>query len=251
MPVATWMRWQKPERHYKPDMTKTFSQLRAVLFDFDGVILDSETMLFNSWCHIASQYGCSFPLKEWAANAGGYQYHLFDPITHIESQGGVSLDRKEVNNKRRTWFFEQIATLDVLPGVREALLDVQSLGLPMAVVSSSGYEWVEGNLERLGLLSFFDVLCCGSEVEAVKPAPDVYHLALERLGVTEKQVCTLEDSPQGIAAAVAAGIYCIAVPNQVTRAAALKGYQRRVDSLTDRPFKELLLDIEKDLCRAL
>ncbi|NLN92304.1 MAG: HAD-IA family hydrolase [Candidatus Hydrogenedens sp.] len=251
MPAAMWKLWLKPGWHYGLDMTNNFSSLRAVFFDFDGVILDTETMLFKSWCHVAESHGCSFPLKEWAANAGGYQYHLFDPITHIEKEAGITLNREEVNDERRAWFFEQAATLDPLPGIAEALKAVKSIGLPLAIVSSSNREWVESNLERLQLLSYFDTLCCGNEVEAVKPAPDVYELALERMGVQADQACTLEDSPQGIAAAVAADIYCIAVPNQVTRAAALKGYQRRVDNLRDRPFKELLLDIEKDLSRAL
>ncbi|OQB34486.1 MAG: Phosphorylated carbohydrates phosphatase [Candidatus Hydrogenedentes bacterium ADurb.Bin170] len=234
-----------------PDMQSSFSHLRAVFFDFDGVILDTETMLYKSWCHIAGLYGVSFPLKEWAANAGGYQYHIFDPVTHIETEAGITLNRTEVNDRRRAWFLEKVAALPEAPGIRESLKSAASMGLPLAVVSSSGQEWVEGNLERLGLLSLFETICCGSEVDAVKPAPDVYQLALQRLNLTPGQVCTLEDSPQGIAAAVAAGIYCIAVPNQVTRAAALKGYQRRIDSLTERPFTELLLDIEKDLSRAL
>lgn len=251
MPAAMWLLWQKPGRHYGLNMSHTFSCLRAVFFDFDGVILDTEGMLFKSWRHVAESYGATFPLKQWAANAGGYQYHIFDPITHIEEEVGVSLNRDEVNARRRSWFFEQAATLDPLPGIKDALEAVQSAGLPLAIVSSSNREWVESNLERLDMLSYFDALCCGNEVEAVKPAPDVYELALERMGVQADQACTLEDSPQGIAAAVAADIYCIAVPNQVTREAALQGYQRRVDSLTDRPFEELLLDIEKDLCRAL
>lgn len=226
------------------------NRLAAVIFDFDGVILDTESALYASWNHIFLEYGLSFPLDRWAANVGGYQYDIFDPLTYLEELSGNVVDRDTVNKKRREWYLERVHSLDVMPGIRDAVEIARSRGLRLAVASSSSRAWVSGHLERLELEPHFPVLCCGDEVKNVKPDPALYYLALERLGLNSTQVFVLEDSPKGIAAARAASLYCVAAPNSVTRLSPLDGCNRRIESLASVSFSHLIDEIEKDLSGA-
>jgi HAD superfamily hydrolase (TIGR01509 family) len=224
---------------------EALKQLRAVLFDFDGVILDSETVLYESWQRTYVAHGCSLSLDLWAANVGGYNYDVFDPLDHLEKLHGHPIDKEAVNAARRACYLHHVCRQDALPGVREAVMAVNTSGLKLAVVSSSSRRWVQGHLQRLGLDSFFDALCCGDEVEKVKPDPELYLTALKRLGVRAKEACAIEDSPKGLTAAQAVGLYCIAVPNTVTRSSKLSGYSRMLASLDAMPFQKVLVETDE------
>ena len=217
------------------------------LFDFDGVIMDSESALFESWQRTYAAHGCELPLDLWAANVGGYNYDVFDPLAWLEEQCGVPIDKGIVNAARRACYLLHINQLEAMPGAREAIAAAKSAGLKLAVASSSSTNWVPVHLKRLELYDFFDVVVCGDEVAAVKPHPAVYLVALERLGVAPANAFAVEDSPKGIAAACAASLYCVAVPNPVTRASNLKGYNRLLHSLTEHPFEKIITEVENDL----
>ncbi len=227
------------------------SRLLSVIFDFDGLILDTESTLYASWHHIFAEYGHSFPLERWAANVGGYQYDVFDPIQHLETLIGGPVDRQAINDARRTWYLSRVNTLEIMPGVREAVDASLDRGLRLAIVSSSSRNWVTSHLERLKLEECFEVLCCGDEVDAVKPDPALYHLALQRLSLGPHQLFALEDSPKGIAAARAASLYCIAVPNPVTRMSPLDACSRRIESLAAMPFSRVIDETEKAIAGAI
>lgn len=228
-------------------MASEKQKLKAVLFDFDGVVMDSETTLFESWQRTYAAFGCELPLELWAANVGGYNYDVFDPLAYIEQQTGLRIDREVVNGARRSCYLLRVHKLDAMPGVREAITAVKNKGLQLAAVSSSSQNWVPVHLKRLGLYDSFDVVVCGNEVEMVKPDPALYHLALNRLRLSPKEVFVVEDSPKGIAAARAAGLYCIAVPNPVTRASKLAGYDKLLGGLHEHPFEVLIDEIEDAL----
>ena len=225
-------------------MTLEQSRLQAVLFDFDGVIMDSETALYESWKRTYAAFGCKLPLDLWAANVGGYNYDVFDPLDYLERQTGIPIDKGVVNNARRACYLRHVNKLDAMPGVCEAVKVVKKRGLKLAAVSSSSQNWVPVHLKRLQLFDYFDVIVCGNEVEAVKPDPALYYLALERLQVTPQAVFTLEDSPKGIAAARAASVYCVAVPNPVTQASGLTGYDTLLNGLDKKPFGDVIEAIE-------
>lgn len=221
--------------------------LHSVFFDFDGVILDSETTLYESWQKSYAAHGCTLPLELWAANIGGYSYDVFDPLAYLAEQYGRPIDRDAINTARRACYLHHVHQQQAMPGVRAAFDAVKRLGLRLAVVSSSSRNWVHGHLKRLGLYDHCDVLACGDEVAAVKPDPELYLLALERLQVAPDRVFVVEDSPKGIAAARAAGLYCVAVPNPVTRASKLNGFDRSVESLLELPFEQLVAEIDATL----
>jgi HAD superfamily hydrolase (TIGR01509 family) len=122
--------------------------------------------------------------------------------------------RQWCSTSTRTAYRDRLhAGLDLLPGLRDWLHQAGRASIRLAVASSSPRHWVSGHLCRVGAERAFEVFACGDEVAAPKPAPDVYLLALARLGVTGAQAVAVEDTAHGVAAAKAAGMRCIAIPN--------------------------------------
>jgi len=217
--------------------------LEALVFDFDGVILDTETPLFEAWARLYREYGHVLPIEKWAANVGGYAYDVFDPYVELEQRTGRSLDREALKMLRRQWYLGALSRQGMAQGLPKLLDAARNRGWKLGVASSSDREWVHGHLSRLELADRFDAVACGDEVERVKPDPAVYHLCLRRLGVESCATAALEDSPRGIAAARAANIYCVTVPNPVTRAMDLSGAHWLVPSLDAYPPEQFLDEV--------
>jgi HAD superfamily hydrolase (TIGR01509 family) len=219
--------------------------IEAVIFDFDGLLLDTESTLFAAWRRAYAEFGVELPLSLWTANVGGYSYEAFHPLDQLERLAGRAIDRDQVNERRKAWYLAQVNSQEALPGAREAIDGARRLGLKLGVASSSNRSWVAGHLERLGLLDRFDALVCGDEVARVKPDPELYRAALDSLGVPAARCFAVEDSPKGVAAAKAACLYCVAVPNPVTRTLDLGACDRRLASLDAVPFDRLVREIEE------
>ena len=225
--------------------------IEAVIFDFDGLILDTESTLFAAWCRTYAEFGAELPLSLWTANIGGYSYEAFHPMDHLEQLAGRPLDREAINQRRREWYWSRVHVQDAMPGVREAIDAAAGMGLKLGVASSSDRSWVAGHLERLHLLDRFEVLVCGNEVARVKPDPELYRTVLDTLKVPAARCFAVEDSPKGVAAAKGACLYCVAVPNPVTGTLDLGACDRRLASLDAVPFGRLVREIEETITRAL
>ena len=119
--------------------------------------------------------------------------------------------------------------------------------MKLGMASSSRRKWVNGHLTRLGLIQHFDSIKCADDVQRTKPDPDLYLAALGALGLQGHEAVALEDSPNGIAAAKAAGLFCVAVPNTLTRQLPLDGVDLVLDSLADLPMKDLLERLNTDV----
>ena len=187
----------------------------GVIFDFDGLILETEGPDYHSWQETFVAHGCTLPLSLWSGYIGTAD-DGFSPYDHLEAQLGRPVDRAAVRTQRRQRYAELVAAESVRPGVQAYIADARRLGLRLGVASTSSRAWVVGHLDRLGLLASFDALCCGDEVSRAKPDPAVYQAVLAALGLSAVEAIALEDSPNGIAAAKAAGLYCVAVPNTLT-----------------------------------
>jgi HAD superfamily hydrolase (TIGR01509 family) len=137
-------------------------------------------------------------------------------------------------------YAELVADQKVLPCVLDYVADARRLGLRPGVASSSSRDWVAGHLERMGLLARFDALACRGDVPRTKPDPGLHLRVLEALEVRPEEAIALEDSPNGIAAAKAAGLFCVAVPNDLTRGLTLSGADLRLGSLAELPLPQLL-----------
>jgi HAD superfamily hydrolase (TIGR01509 family) len=190
--------------------------LKALIFDFDGIIIDSETPEYQTWQHIFAQYGIDLPMKAWEKGMGS-SVEAFDPPVYLEMRLGKPVDRPALRLQQHKLLLEILESQPPLPGIEQYLRRAKERGIKVAVASSSGIEWVRGNLDRLGLRPGFHVLCTSEDVPVVKPDSALYNLALTRLGVEANQAVAIEDSPNGIRAARAAGIFCLAVPTPVSR----------------------------------
>jgi HAD superfamily hydrolase (TIGR01509 family) len=204
--------------------------VRALVFDFDGVIVDTESSGLRAWQEIFEDHGAELTLAVWA-QVIGTQEHNFDPIEHLELLLGMPVDRArvEASHARRTLELTELQQL--LPGVQDLVSYAHTQGIKLAVASSSNRAWVEGHLEKQGIRQDFDCICCSEDVARTKPFPDLYLAALACLGVSAQETVALEDSPNGIAAARAAGIYVVALPNPVTLELDLSAADEHLDSL--------------------
>lgn len=223
-------------------MSKT---IRAVVFDFDGLILDTEGPVYQSWQELFESFGCQLPFSMWANNIGTAEEPL-EPFDLLEAQLGHAVDREALNPKRVQRELDLIAKQPLLPGVLETIQEARSLGLKLGLASSSSCRWVTGHLKERALLSFFDCIRCANHVERTKPYPALYHAVLAGLQVSAEEAIALEDSPNGILAAKRAGLFCVAVPNPLTRLLALDHADLQLNSLTDLPLRELITIAEKD-----
>jgi HAD superfamily hydrolase (TIGR01509 family) len=214
--------------------------VRALVFDFDGLILETEEPILLAWREIYEELGIELPLDLWLQTIGTSD-HWFDPYSHLVSQSGrADLDEEALVLRRRRRHDEILAGRAVLPGVVQYLDDARGLGLRLAVASSSTRNWVEGHLARLGLLPSFDAVRCRDDVTRTKPDPELYLLAATALGSSPARTLAIEDSPNGISAAKAAGMWCLAVPSILTQTLDTSQADWRAASLAALPLAKLL-----------
>ena len=209
----------------------------AIVFDFDGVILDTETPLYSSWHEMYSRHGAHLDLELFAGYIGGADY--FDFHAHLEEQTGLSFDRQSLMDERRALYSEHVSGNTVLPGVKDYLFEARNRGYGIGLASNSDIGWVGSNLRELGLLDHFDVLKTRDDVVNVKPDPEIYLAALHDLNTNPGQAIAIEDSASGVAAARAAGLFTVAVPNPITRYHNLDGADLKLDNLASTPFPEV------------
>ncbi len=194
--------------------------LQAVVFDFDGVILDTEMPLFTSWSKTFERFGVPpVGLDEWTASLG---LHDDDPamLRPLERLGALlasDVDLDEVQRVRRELRDGLLEGAPVLPGVTELLDQADALGIPVGIASSSPPEWIEQHLARRDLLDRFACISCAGGGVPGKPHPEVYRRACAALGAEPAAALALEDSPNGTTAAKAAGMRCVAVPTAISR----------------------------------
>ncbi|WP_328477047.1 HAD-IA family hydrolase [Actinoplanes sp. NBC_00393] len=191
--------------------------IRALIFDFDGLLMDTETTLLDSWRHEWRRHGLELDESTFFADHGGdMSEHRYAVLAGAVGPG---FDRAASHARRIAYREGLHEGLGLAAGITAWFGEAERLGLRLAVASSSVRSWVAGNLARTGDLDRFEVLACGDEVTAYKPDPAVYRLALDRLGLPPEQALAFEDSPHGVAAAHAAGLRCVAIPNPFTDAA--------------------------------
>ncbi len=212
--------------------------IRALVFDFDGLILDTEEPVYRSWLEVYQAHGEELPFERWVQIVGSTTAG-FHPQYHLEERLGRPLP-KEVLDRRIGRRTEMILAQAVLPGVVQHLDSARDLGLKLGVASSSTREWVAGHLARLGILDRFECLRCRDDVANAKPEPDLYLAVLDCLGVDASEAIAIEDSPNGVAAARRAGMRCVAIPNSITARLDLSEADIRLTSLAELTLGQLL-----------
>ncbi|PKN98207.1 MAG: haloacid dehalogenase [Chloroflexi bacterium HGW-Chloroflexi-4] len=206
--------------------------LKGIIFDFDGLIIDTELPGCNAWAELFNQHGFSFTIEDWK-KAIGTGPSAYDPAKHLSQLTNGLLDAHVIKEQTLIRTRQLIEEQPLLPGVFDFIITCDSLGIPMAVASSSNRAWVEGYLEKLGIRNYFKVVCTSNDVANVKPDPELFLLAAKKLGISPSEAIIFEDSPSGIKAAYAAGIPCIAIPNDITKSMDLSLATKIVDSFLD------------------
>jgi HAD superfamily hydrolase (TIGR01509 family) len=223
-------------------------RIRAFLFDFDGLILDTELASRAGWELLYREHGHELPAELWATLVGT-THAPWDPMAHLEELVGEPLEREALNERRYAHELALIEAEELRPGIAEYLAAARRHGLKRAIVSSSSHRWVDMHLERLEEAVGWDAICTADGDPArAKPAPTLYLEALEQLGVTAGEAVAFEDSPNGVLAAKAASVFCVAVPNEVTRDLGLAeaGADIVLDSLADLPPETLFRRLEEE-----
>ena len=218
--------------------------IKALIFDFDGLILDTEGPVFQSWQELLSLYGYQMTLEDWQVCIGSAEGttsffnslpEKLDRPLDLEVEGPMRLKRE----------MDLVARQPVLPGVEEYIQRASEMGLELAIASSSTCKWVLGHLEQRGLRHHFTHVLAADDVGVTKPDPALYLTALDYLGVSADQAIAFEDSPNGVLAAKQAGLYCVAVPNPITSQLDIEHADLILDSLTDMSLDDLLEFLER------
>lgn len=217
--------------------------IKGLIFDFDGLILDTEEPLYNAWSQIYNEHGVDLDIDAWATCLGSSESR-FSPITHLESLLDRRVDAASLRHTARINTDSRILELKPLPGIIKTLLTGRQMNLKLAVASSSPRSWVAGHLKRLDLYQYFETIICMEDVPEVKPAPDLFLAALSGLGLKPQEAIVFEDSPNGIAAAKTAGIYSVAIPNLVSRQLDLSHANLVLSRIDEIPLEELMNAVE-------
>jgi HAD superfamily hydrolase (TIGR01509 family) len=213
--------------------------VKALLFDFDGTLVDTEGPAFRSWQEVYEELGHELPLSRWSRAIG--TVNGFDALAHLEEVARTPIDRDGIRERRLRRERELVAAEALRPGVEHYLRDALELGLAVGIVSSSSDGWISGILERVAGSEHWDcIVTANGDPLRAKPSPLLYREALGCLGLGPEEAVAFEDSPNGIAAAKAAGLFCVAVPNPVTAGFDLSGADLRLESFEDVPLAELL-----------
>ena len=213
--------------------------IEALVFDFDGVVIDTETPDYLTWQQTFESYGVELERSLWTQSIGGGEGD-FDFYRHLEELSGRRVDREAVRAGRRSRYLEMVRNNPLLPGVESYITQAKGMGLRLGIASSSDRRWVEGHLEERGLIRHFDVVKCRDDVSRAKPDPELYVSAVESLGAQPENAIAIEDSAIGVTAAKRAGLFCVVVPNQITRELPTDHADLRLNSLADLPLERLL-----------
>lgn len=208
----------------------------ALVLDFDGVIVDTETPMFHAWRHTYEQFDAA-PIEhvEWCASLGLNESdpRCLDPLARLLAHVGDDVTENQIQSVRRAERDRLLAISPSAAGLDELLDQALELGIPVAIASSSPRHWIDRHLVPLGLAQRFSVLSCAGAGVPGKPDPTVYRNACNQLGVEPIHALAVEDSPHGVAAAKSAGLTCIAVPTPVSESLDFSHADAVVETLAD------------------
>jgi HAD superfamily hydrolase (TIGR01509 family) len=218
--------------------------IRGLLFDFDGLLVDTESPSRLAFEELYREHGHELPRDRWATVIGTLGAD-FEPYTHLEELVGRPLDRELLDARRRAREDALCELEELRPGIEDYREQAERLGLSTAIVSSSSRRWIEKHLSRLGRTNGWDaIVTADGDPERAKPRPILYLEALDALKLEPHEGIAFEDSPNGVRAAKAAGLACVAVPNPATSTLALDEADLVLESLADVSLPELIARID-------
>ncbi|NYH77366.1 HAD superfamily hydrolase (TIGR01509 family) [Actinopolyspora biskrensis] len=204
---------------------------RLLIFDFDGVIADTEAAVLQSWQELYREFGQELETRWWVDNVLGKPAGTIDVLAELEHRLAAPLDRPELARRRQereTCLVDRVAPR---PGLRELLRQAREQHCRTAVASNSTRAWVLPHLRRMELVDCWDGIRCRDDVDRPKPDPQIYLRLVELLGTSAKNSIAFEDSPLGVTASANAGLVSVANPTSLTRDSSFPEARLRLDSL--------------------
>jgi HAD superfamily hydrolase (TIGR01509 family) len=215
------------------------NQIKALIFDFDGLILDTETPRYNAWQETYLKHGCNLDVLEYAQIVGGDDQN-FDFYKDLETKFGSTIDWDKVTPERMKRRYELLSQEQTLPGVAEIITQGKKLGFQIGLASSSPRSWIDERLPQTGLEACFDVITTIEETGKAKPDPALFLQTAVKLGIKPYETIVFEDSPNGCLAAKRAGMSCVVVTNRITRYLEFDRPDFRTASLAGVTIEEVL-----------
>lgn len=205
---------------------------RGIIFDFDGVLVDTEVAIYNSWVELYAREGQTLSIATYSPCLGAGYSH-WDPGAHLEKLTGKTFDWTVETPARQARLEADLERSGLMPGAAELMDWCDAQDIAMTVASSSSRRWVAGWLEKLGIYHRFAGVFCRTDGYAVKPNPALFFAAQACLQLPAQDCLIIEDSENGTIAAQNAAIPCCAVPNRMTAAANLSRAAYRASSLPE------------------
>lgn len=190
-------------------------QFSAVIFDFDGILVDTEWAIYEAWHRTFLNNGHPLPLETYTQCIGS-DFETWSPKIYLEELTGKSFDWHQLDADRQIEIRRDLEMAGPMPGVVDLLEKLKASGTLIAVVSSSSHDWVDGWLDKLRLRSYFQEVVCRGDAPRIKPAPDLWLEAIRRLDLPGGDCLAIEDSLNGVKSAKEAGLNVWAVPNRTT-----------------------------------
>ncbi|TYR74354.1 HAD-IA family hydrolase [Rossellomorea vietnamensis] len=188
--------------------------VKVLIFDFDGLIFDTETYDLEAFQNLYTKYKVDFPLEEWMNSIGSSLQ--FDPYERL-LVNFPEISRDDIRTERSNLYQKLLEGKSPREGVEEYLKRAKQLGISIALASSSTRSWIDFHMNKLGIISYFDYICTSDDVEKVKPEPDLYKKVLSYFEISPMEAVVFEDSPNGLLASIRAEIPCVIVPNETTK----------------------------------
>jgi HAD superfamily hydrolase (TIGR01509 family) len=204
--------------------------LRAVLFDFDGILVDTEWAIYQAWCRCFEAEGCDLPLSMYTRCIGS-DFATWSPKTYLEELTEKTFDWEVLDRERQKEIVHELSDEGVMDGVHELIDVLRTREISIGVVSSSSHHWVDGWLDQLEIRQHFAHVVCRGDAPRIKPAPDLWLEAARRFELPPAQCLAIEDSHNGLISAQEAGMPVWVVPNRVTSVLDFSTAQHRFDSL--------------------
>jgi HAD superfamily hydrolase (TIGR01509 family) len=212
--------------------------IKGIIFDFDGVILDTETIDYHIVNEIYMENGVMLPLDLWQQRIGGDKNN-FDPYDYLINCTTNNLDKIELKKYKKLKYQQRIVNEELLPGVLSLLEETKKKKIRVGLASSSPRERIVDLLIKFNILEYFSCIVTAEDVDKVKPYPDLYLNTLELMKVDPQYVIAIEDSPTGAIAAKNAGLFCVIVPNEVTKRLTFQEVDLRLNSLKEMNLSKI------------
>ena len=213
--------------------------MKAIIFDFDGTIIDTETAWYVVFKNAYKQYGVDLSLETYS-QCLGTNLNSFNPYTYLTTHHNISMDVEEFKKSIQVDYAKLIENEAARPGILNLLQEAKKSGLKIGLASSSHREWINKFVNILGLENYFECYCTADTVTNVKPHPELYLQALDKLGVQANEAIAIEDSPNGAKAAVTAGLHTIVIKNTLTEQLPFGHGHHTIASLEDYKLQDLI-----------